>query len=1384
MTIPMAVKRTARVFLFGICTALLTASPQNTPPANWDSTTLHAPAVKILTAANAVAATPGDHVKGLFRLKHYEFDKNGKMKTRFIWIYQIVDQTGVENWDNTEVNWQPWHENRPEIHVRVISPDGEEHILKQSDIIENSSGNTDTKMYSDNKVLRAPLPSLSVGAVVLEEITTSEHTPLFDAGTAHIAFLTEPVHMEHLQVDICLPKRSPFQYNVFKLDNLKPTITKKDGIITYCFDRKNVAEDPEVDSNIPIDIPVYPYIGFSTGKSWGKVAARYGEIVDNAIKGTRFPDEIMKQKTDSPRETAVRFLKWIDKKVRYIGLEIGKRSIIPAAPETVLKRGYGDCKDKASLMVAMLRQAGFNAHVALLRVNKRRDIDPNLPGFGRFNHAIVVIRGKPDIWFDATVPLNRTGILPAGDQNHYALIAWKKTKKPVKTPLCKPDENTMNDVREYRFTDKKYMNVTQVVTYTGIQEINNRILFQDAKPDKLKEGLQSYVTRNYRFGTLKKWDITPVTKLSVPFAMTLEIEGAGRGITQGTSAVVALMKGELINDLPSILTRAPEEKTESGKPEKKKEKKRKYPYQLPVPVENRVCCHIIPPDGFVPRKIPDNETVELGPITFSMKFTAGKEGTLNSEMTVINRSGEVTPEQIKDIRKKIADLMKKPAILIYFDHQGERKLANGEYKKALESFRKLVKRHPNDSMQYIRLARAYLKTGLGAAAAKTIDQAIKLDPKNARAWGTKGWILQYDELGRRFGHGYDRAGAIAAYKKAIKLDPNEWTYPADLAILLEYDENGRRYTIPKDMEEALNYYKTVADKLNHKEMKNNVPFDLMYLGKFKELKTYADKIDNENIRRGYKLLATVGIKGIKEAIKEARKIQPVSKRRQLMIQVAGNLLNLRRYQDVAALFREAAKGADNAMDLESRADLFSKLRPFEQVKLNLEKPENVFRKFLIDIFNSHGWNFQTLKSITAPEFYSHYNESGHANSFNHFYSQIIPDPSKGNLRQDVALDLMLGTMKFRVEKDGEKGCRFTLSGVGYRQMDTNIYMKKTGKKFIIIGDSGFTPLIGKEILRLTDNGKTKASEKWMKWMSDEFPQIRNSETGLLMGNGIHYFYNDKHRDSLSIRMAAASLMDETCCAKEGITILESGRGKWGAPDEQYLIDAALCRMYSVLQEPEKMLKSAEMLEKAAPKSPYTAIEHTGALITLLRPQKAYQIIKQKVNADPDNDILVHLLIPITSQIPGFSDMWHEFHKLETENRLNPNDYNTVAWACLFGAGPVENGLKYARTAVKLSNGRKGGYLHTLAALYAEAGRCREARKALDACMSADGLIQPDENDWYVLGRIAEQYGETSTAIQAYNKVKKPKNREDKVLSTYVLAQKRLKILETGGNRTN
>ena len=72
-----------------------------------------------------------------------------------------------------------------------------------------------------------------------------------------------------------------------------------------------------------------------------------------------------------------------------------------------------------------------------------------------------------------------------------------------------------------------------------------------------------------------------------------------------------------------------------------------------------------------------------------------------------------------------------------------------------------------------RIARALLAGGMGEAAREEARRAVQLEPRLAPAWRHLGWVLQHDELGRRFGPGFDRAGALAAYRKAKELDPKD-----------------------------------------------------------------------------------------------------------------------------------------------------------------------------------------------------------------------------------------------------------------------------------------------------------------------------------------------------------------------------------------------------------------------------------------------------------------------------------------------------------------------------------------------------------------------------------------------------------------------------------
>ena len=110
----------------------------------------------------------------------------------------------------------------------------------------------------------------------------------------------------------------------------------------------------------------------------------------------------------------------------------------------------------------------------------------------------------------------------------------------------------------------------------------------------------------------------------------------------------------------------------------------------------------------------------------------------------------------------------------------------------------------------LRHAYALLDAGLGARAQREALAATQLEPKYALAWKARGWMLQHDAVGRRFGAGYDRAGAIAAYRKARELDPTNTDIAADLGVLLEHDARGERYADKSSLELAVAAYRERA----------------------------------------------------------------------------------------------------------------------------------------------------------------------------------------------------------------------------------------------------------------------------------------------------------------------------------------------------------------------------------------------------------------------------------------------------------------------------------------------------------------------------------------------------------------------------------------------
>ena len=150
----------------------------------------------------------------------------------------------------------------------------------------------------------------------------------------------------------------------------------------------------------------YPAIEFSQFRTWAEVVQAAEPMFQVPPKPTAALATLAAQWRAAPGSDADRALavvRFVQENIRYTGIELGDGAFRPAAPDEVLKRRFGDCKDKTLLAVTMLRGLGIEASPALVSTRWRGQLAARLPSPGVMNHAIVRARiDGQEYWFDVT----------------------------------------------------------------------------------------------------------------------------------------------------------------------------------------------------------------------------------------------------------------------------------------------------------------------------------------------------------------------------------------------------------------------------------------------------------------------------------------------------------------------------------------------------------------------------------------------------------------------------------------------------------------------------------------------------------------------------------------------------------------------------------------------------------------------------------------------------------------------------------------------------------------------------------------------------------------------------------------------------------------------
>lgn len=188
----------------------------------------------------------------------------------------------------------------------------------------------------------------------------------------------------------------------------------------------------------PIDTA--PHLFISNFKDWAAFGKNYGDLVAHAADPdatvARRAEDVTKGLTDR-RAVARALFDWTSRNIRYFNVVLGSGGWLPHPPASILALRYGDCKDHATLLRAMLAAKGIASEYVVINTG-RIYAGTTFPA-AIFDHMIVYIP-EFGLYLDPTDPTSTFESLPIGLVDKPVLRIAKSGGIADRTPINKVDE--------------------------------------------------------------------------------------------------------------------------------------------------------------------------------------------------------------------------------------------------------------------------------------------------------------------------------------------------------------------------------------------------------------------------------------------------------------------------------------------------------------------------------------------------------------------------------------------------------------------------------------------------------------------------------------------------------------------------------------------------------------------------------------------------------------------------------------------------------------------------------------------------------------------------------------------------------------------------------
>ncbi len=413
------------------------------------------------------------------------------------------------------------------VSVSVIGTNGVERTVDVSATMKESSDNSSASENIYDPMARkitCTIPGVQVGETIYCKTQKSMLKARVENQYADIFIFEWTCPIVRQCVRVTAPAERPLKRIAIRkpLGNVTyEKETKVDGSVVHTWTAINSPQAfPEPD--MP---PLYgevQHLRISTADDWPQLSRWYWDLcvphLDHVNAGisNKVAEIVSTLPAESPRLAKVNAIyKWVAQEIRYMGLTMEDTSpgYAPHDVDITFDNRYGVCRDKAALLVAMLRLAGLDAFPVLIHTEAKMDAEVPLP---YFNHAIVAVHAPGDsaanpdgfILMDPTDESSRD-LLPAYLSNCSYLVARPEGEALHTTPVIPAAANALRVTSEGALEKDGSIVLNSTIDFLGYNDNIYRGFLLRRKPIERRQ-LFERIVRNVAAGAeLLSFELLP-----------------------------------------------------------------------------------------------------------------------------------------------------------------------------------------------------------------------------------------------------------------------------------------------------------------------------------------------------------------------------------------------------------------------------------------------------------------------------------------------------------------------------------------------------------------------------------------------------------------------------------------------------------------------------------------------------------------------------------------------------------------------------------------------------------------------------------------------------------------------------------------------------------